>query len=114
LRNANPGLDSRVPNRIRFFRYSNEDLIRIFKKLAADSEYVVADDCDERLTQLIDAAIGRDGRKFGNGRFIRTMFEKAILRQGNRLVPKSQFTADALKQILPQDLPDSIEEETPK
>lgn len=81
---SNPGLESRFTRTIHFPDYETDELIAIFDLVAGASEYHLDDDGRARLAELIDAE--PRGRGFGNGRFVRNVFESAVGHQALRLV----------------------------
>jgi stage V sporulation protein K len=80
---SNPGLRSRFSREITFPDYSTDDLVAIFGRFAAESEYAVDDGAEEALRSIFSGA-ERDER-FGNARFARTLFEQALNAQALRL-----------------------------
>ena len=89
LLSRNPGLRSRIAFHVRFDDYNTEDLIRILHLMAEEKKRVLSDDVDERVRSIIAKEIGN--KDFGNGRFIRNLFEQAMMRQASRIV----FNADS-------------------
>jgi stage V sporulation protein K len=80
---SNPGLRSRFSREITFPDYSTDDLVAIFGRFAAESEYAVGEGAEDALRSIFSNA-ERDER-FGNARFARTLFEQALNAQALRL-----------------------------
>jgi stage V sporulation protein K len=80
---SNPGLRSRFSREITFPDYSTAELVEIGHTFARDNEYVLADGVDATLASIVSGA-SRDER-FGNARFVRTLFEQALNAQALRL-----------------------------
>jgi len=80
---SNPGLRSRFSREITFPDYSTGELVEIFVRFAAESEYHLAEGADEALREILDRA-ERD-ESFGNARFARTLFEQSLNAQALRL-----------------------------
>src|SRR5262249_47499301 len=80
---SNPGLRSRFSREIVFPDYKTDELVEIFKRFAAESEYTLAEGAEERLRGIFERA-ERD-ESFGNARFARTLFEQALNAQALRL-----------------------------
>ena len=100
---ANAGLQSRFSRHIVFHDYSVRELGAIFRLMARKNKYVLSKD----LEHWLDPAIGlwtkdRD-RKFGNGRYVRNLFEKAVERQALRL---SSVESPTKKQLVTLTLAD--------
>ena len=82
---SNPGLSSRFNRYINFPDYSATELTEIFKKLVAKYHYSLNEDAEKALSTLLKSALSKGNERFGNGRFVRNLFEKVIERQANRL-----------------------------
>ena len=80
---SNPGLRSRFAREIYFPDYTTEELVAITRKLAADNSYELDSEAEEQLRALFSVAPRSEG--FGNARFARTMFERALNAQALRL-----------------------------
>jgi stage V sporulation protein K len=80
---SNPGLRSRFSREITFPDYSTDELVEIFVRFAAESEYHLAESADEALREILGRA-ERD-ESFGNARFARTLFEQSLNAQALRL-----------------------------
>ncbi len=111
---SNPGLQSRFNRYITFDDYNAEELMEIFKRRAEDSEYKLTEDAEKALKDLLDKAIAGKDQNFGNGRFVRNLFEKAIERQAVRLASETDLTEDKLCALEPQDLEDEKKKEEKK
>lgn len=72
----NPGLRSRVPNRITFEDYSAQELAQIAQLEARNRSFRIAKDAREKLLQICNGAIGNS--EMGNGRFSRNLVERSI------------------------------------
>ncbi len=104
----NPGLASRFRTTIDFADYTDDELVGIFRKLAAAADYDVDDAVESRFQELL-AAVVRDST-FGNGRYSRNILEAAIGRHAWRLRDVDEPTIEQLRTLLAEDL---AEEETP-
>jgi stage V sporulation protein K len=80
---SNPGLRSRFSREIEFSDYTDDELVAIIRNLAAEAEFVIADDADDALARIFRTTRHQPG--FGNARFARNLFEQAINRQALRL-----------------------------
>jgi SpoVK/Ycf46/Vps4 family AAA+-type ATPase len=107
--NANPGLTSRFPTTLKFPDYTDDELVEIFTLMAAKGGYSLSADVTPALRALLRATV-RD-ESFGNGRFVRNVFDRAVALQGQRLT-----TGDGgdVRQLVAADLPPvTTEPETP-
>jgi SpoVK/Ycf46/Vps4 family AAA+-type ATPase len=101
---ANPGLKSRFTRYIEFADYSPDELGQIFLKLCGEGGYQLAPGADQRIKEVLGEMHRRRGQDFGNGRDVRTLFERAIERQAERTgLDKS---AD-IQLLVPADIPDA-------
>lgn len=82
---SNPGLSSRFNRYINFPDYSKAELVEIFKRLATKYHYTLSDQAEQTLSALLEEALSKESDHFGNGRYVRNLFEKVIERQANRL-----------------------------
>lgn len=80
---SNPGLSSRFARRIRFPDYDDSELVAIFRSMAQGSGIELEDGVDDRVKALLQAT--PRGPAFGNARYVRTLFERAMGRQALRI-----------------------------
>ncbi|WP_257263726.1 AAA family ATPase, partial [Endozoicomonas sp. ONNA2] len=82
---SNPGFKSRVPIKIHFDDYSDEQLIEIFQKMCDKNGYQLSDDaftvCKEKLSDIKK----HEGEHFANARSVRNFFESVQSAQESRL-----------------------------
>lgn len=79
----NPGLKSRFANIIEFPDYTVEQLMLIAEKFYCDRDYKLSSEVYSELKTLFKKATQSDN--FGNGRYVRNIFEKSINAQALRL-----------------------------
>lgn len=79
----NPGLKSRFANIIEFPDYSTEDLMLITDKFYDAHGYKLSDAAREELKSIFDQA--KRNSTFGNGRYVRNVYEKTLNCQAMRL-----------------------------
>jgi AAA+ superfamily predicted ATPase len=91
---SNPGLRSRFSREITFPDYSTEELVEITHRFAQDNEYVLAEGVDPALVGILAGASRSE--RFGNARFVRTLFEQALNAQALRL---ADVRGDALANL---------------
>ena len=80
----NPGFESRIQFTINFPDYTSKELLEIFDGLCKKEKYKLASGCTELLLQHFDKA--RYEESFGNGRYVRNVFEKLKFEQADRVI----------------------------
>ena len=101
---ANSGLASRFTHYVEFPDYSAKELAAMFRMNAKKSQYVLSADVEKYLNAFIGIQTEDRDRKFGNGRWARTLFEKAISQQAMRVAKIENPTTDQLKTITMKDV----------
>ncbi len=80
----NPGLRSRIAFHVSFHDYSAEELYQLLEWTAKAGQVTLAADVRETVLPMFRrAALTRD---FGNGRFVRNLYEQARMNQAGRLL----------------------------
>ena len=101
---SNPGLQSRFNRYIDFPDYSSGELAEIFKMYLRKNQYNITPAGEEMLKEKLDYAVAHKDRNFGNARFVRNIFEKAIQEQANRLSGVSNATKSQLTELTEEDV----------
>ena len=102
---SNPGLQSRFNRYIHFADYTSDELKQIFMLNVDKNQYLLDDEGQALLNQILTYAIEHKDKNFGNGRYVRNLFEKAIQNQAMRLSGQPKITADELSKLKAEDLP---------
>lgn len=100
---SNPGLRSRIGRVIDFSDYTARELLSVFESLCHQYDYVLEAAARDLLLVLFEVAVDMAGRGFGNARFARSVFDRVLEFQANRLV-SIQVTIDDLKTIRLEDV----------
>lgn len=103
--NANPGLKSRFSRYFYFDHYEPDDLLKIFEIFVKNASFTLDDDAKENALALFSAAYEMRDRSFGNGRYVRNAFEKAIEKQANRIAGIAPLTHTILCTLTAHDIP---------
>ncbi len=99
---SNPGLASRFPKTLTFDDYDDDELFAIFSLIAGQQGFELADGVEEVVRSLIP---NPHPAGFGNGRFMRNVFEEAVSIQAERLVDLAVLTPKDIRTLVPEDLP---------
>ncbi|HVJ97337.1 MAG TPA: AAA family ATPase [Acidimicrobiia bacterium] len=105
---SNPGLESRFRLTMNFEDYTDDELVEIFSRIAAASDFSPQEATVTRLREIL--AETPRGEGFGNGRFVRTMFESAVVRQAWRLRDVTAPDVEQLRDLTPEDLAEMPED----
>jgi SpoVK/Ycf46/Vps4 family AAA+-type ATPase len=108
---SNPGLASRFPKTLTFTDYDEDELFEIFALIARQQGFELADGVSERVRSLIPRP---HPAGFGNGRFMRNVFEEAVSIQAERLLVLQEHTPQVIRTLIPDDLPSEPPKEQPK
>ena len=82
--NSNPGLKSRFTRFVHFEDYTPDDLLKIFFGLATQAGITLTEDAHIRVRNILERNHGGTGWS-GNGRAVRTLFEKVVQEQARRI-----------------------------
>jgi stress response protein SCP2 len=103
---SNPGLRSRFNKFIYFPDYQAKELYEIFLSMCQSSGYVLDDTAKLYASTYFQDLYNNRTENFANGRDVRNFFEKAIVRQANRLSTVSNLTDAQLMRLQTNDLTD--------
>jgi len=84
LLKLNPGFESRIQFTINFPDYSADELFEIFTGLCKKENYKLSNNCREILINNFNIAKNKEA--FGNGRYVRNLFEKIKFEQADRVI----------------------------
>ena len=96
---ANPGLGSRFTRWINFPDYTTRELAEMFRMYAKRSHYTLSPEFDRNLLGCMAYLTRNRDKNFGNGRFVRNLFEKAVERQAGRLTNTPDRTPEMLRTL---------------
>lgn len=102
---TNPGFKSRFNRYVDFSDYSANELYNIYASQCAKLEYRLSEPAQNRLKILFENAYSNRDRSFGNGRFVRNIFEKTLERQANRIAALGRLDKEVLMTVEVEDIP---------
>ncbi|MCE1255266.1 MAG: AAA family ATPase [Anaerolineae bacterium] len=92
--NSNPGLRSRFGTTLNFPDYSTEELLKILCYQAAAEHYELDDAALDRVRENINNLVYQHPEGFGNGRFVRNLFEGIKNNYAERSISQHQKSGD--------------------
>lgn len=99
---TNPGLKSRFPNIIEFPDYSVDELLIIADNLYSAKGYLLGNGAKAKLLTIFQKK--RQESAFGNGRYVRNVFERSVNKQALRLSNDADLTREELTTIEADDI----------
>lgn len=99
---ANAGLQSRFANIIEFPDYTTDELLQIADGLYSEQGYVLSEAGKIALRNKLD--IAKEDKQFGNGRYVRNVFECSLNNQALRLSNVTELTREDLTIITETDI----------
>jgi SpoVK/Ycf46/Vps4 family AAA+-type ATPase len=103
---TNPGFKSRFNKYVEFPDYVPYEMMAIFKSQCTKLDFYLNQEAQTKLQQLVSQAYNQRDKTFGNGRFVRNLFEKTVERQANRIAASAELTRELLTTIMVEDIPD--------
>ena len=99
----NPGLMSRIPFHVHFDNYSETELMDILSLMAKEMKYTLSPGIKEKVMPIFRSAMGK--KDFGNGRFVRNLMERAVMKRAMRLSSSysPQMSDTELMTLIPDD-----------
>lgn len=105
---TNPGLASRFSHRLHIDDYNEDELLEIFKKMAAKDAYKLAPEAELKLMEYIYRMVLAKDESFGNARSMRNLLDATIQQLSMRVasMPQDQVTKETYQLITVDDIPD--------
>lgn len=91
----NPGFESRIPFKIHFPDYSEEELYEIFKVMAKSENYKISNGVKKIIMEYFEEEKNKEN--FSNAREVRNIFEKVKFEQASRVVKNSNENMNTIK-----------------
>lgn len=103
---VNPGLASRFTHRLHIDDYNEEELLDIFKQMAAKEQYRLSPAAEGKLFEVICRRVMNKDGSFGNAREMRNLLDTTIQQLSVRVsqIPLSQVTRESYQMIMPEDI----------
>lgn len=102
---SNPGLESRFSRYFDFPNYSADELLLIYKSMAAAQGFSLNPKAEPMLLREFEAQVSGATKFFGNARHARNVFELTVQNQFMRLGTSNPAHQSAYCELLNEDLP---------
>ncbi|MCI8272940.1 MAG: AAA family ATPase [Clostridia bacterium] len=90
----NPGFESRIQFTVEFPDYNENELLEIFTELCKKEHYRLSETGKDILINHF--AIAKSKEAFGNGRYVRNIFEKVKFEQADRIIRTSSKSVNTI------------------
>jgi SpoVK/Ycf46/Vps4 family AAA+-type ATPase len=109
LLNSNPGIRSRFPHTFHFSDYTHDELMQIADYTAGKLDFVLSPEARKTLEKKVSSDLRKRDFHFGNARYIVRLLQTQVIPNMSIRLAKydGEFTADMLKTILPEDIPNA-------
>jgi hypothetical protein len=103
---VNPGLASRFSHKMHIDDYNEDELLAIYKKMAAKDNYKLSPEAEFKLMDLICRKVVNKNESFGNAREMRNMLDATIQQLSMRVsnLPQDAITQETYQLIMPEDI----------
>ena len=101
---SNPGLRSRFTRTVAFEDYTAPELAAIYRGLVATAGFRLAPEAGEALDDACATMLRARAETFGNGRAVRTLWERTREAQAGRVMRLPNRTADDLVTVQAADI----------
>jgi len=103
---VNPGLASRFSHKMHIDDYNEDELLAIFKKMAAKDNYKLSPEAEFKLMDLICRKVVMKESSFGNAREMRNMLDATIQQLSMRVsaMPANEVTQETYQMIMEEDI----------
>jgi len=105
---SNPGFESRFNRFLLFENFTSNQLIGIFKLFAQKQQFEIDSDGLKTLQNHFSFLQKKDNDTFGNGRYVRNLFELVIQELSNRLSKQQKLNRKELTNITLLDIENAI------
>jgi hypothetical protein len=107
---VNPGLASRFTHKMHIDDYTEDELLSIYKKMAAKDNYMLSPEAEFKLMDVIGRKVINKNESFGNAREMRNMLDATIQQLSMRVsgLPQDAITQETYQLIMPEDIKEEL------
>ncbi|MBR0458551.1 MAG: AAA family ATPase [Victivallales bacterium] len=105
---SNSGIKSRFTRYIHFPDYTPQELADMLRMRAKKNQYQLTAELDAGLNKLMARATKHKDKQFGNGRYVRNLFEAALERQAIRLAKTKDYSKEQLTTLTLADVDEKL------
>ena len=107
----NSGLASRFTHKLHIDDYNEDELLAIYKRMAAKDNYTLSPGAEFKMMDLICRMVLQKDESFGNARTMRNLLDATIQQLSVRVssLPASEVTTETYQLIQPEDIKDDIQ-----
>ena len=108
--NINPGLAGCFTHKMHIDDYNEDELLAIFKKMAAKDNYTLSPAAEFKLMDLICRKVVCKSQSFANAREMSNLLDETIQQLSVRVseMPQNEVTQETYQIILPEDIKDDL------
>lgn len=107
---SNPGLQSRFTRYINFPDYTDGELFDIFTLYLNKNQYTMTADAAALLMENLSYVVANKTKNFGNARYVRNLFERAVEQQANRLSAQRSISDEELSLLTKEDIENAFKQ----
>lgn len=100
---SNPGLRSRFNTFIEFDDYNANELEEMFIRMCEKDDYKLHESGKERIRKILANVISKKDQSFANGRFLRNLYDDAVINHAKRVVTMQLPSRELLSIIIDDD-----------
>jgi len=100
---SNPGLRSRFNTFIEFDDYNADELEEMLIKMCEKDDYKLHENAKSKVKEILGDIVSKKDKNFANGRFLRNLYDHAVINHAKRVVKMRQPSGEQLSTITDDD-----------